>query len=235
MAYNRAHQRSSHTNSTQTSRANGNYGNGQYDEDGLPIRQSFFSDDRPYPEKRQQQQQPNRYQNGHYHQQQQQHQQQQYQQRYFYNNRRPPMFHQQRRMGGGGGAGNGGAGGGNRETFQNNTNDYDADFDFETSNQQFNKLTNDSEGKPDAELAQQPQVEADHPLLYDKKKSFFDNLVINEPSDAAGPRSFNRSKNTDTFGADGYQRPKYRSNGNGYRRFNNQFRQGNNNAYQTRY
>lgn len=234
---NRAQQRSSNTHSTQTSRENG--GN-QYDENGLPIRQPFFADDQPYPSQRQQrpqqyhqQSQSYRYQNGNGYQ----------QQRYFHNNRRPPMGNHSRRMGGGGG---GGMGGGNRETFQNNANDYDADFDFETSNLKFNKLTGDEDVKNPMDLAISKRIEldssSDHPTLYDKKKSFFDNLVLNEPSD--GPTGhghmYNRSKNSDTFGTDGYQRNNYRSNGygggGGQRRSNNNYRQrNNNNGYQYRY
>ncbi len=204
---NRIHQRTSNTHSTQTSRENGG---SQYDENGLPIRQPFFSNDRPYPQRQQQQQQQqNRYQNGNG----------QYQQRNFYNNRRPQMPNQQRRTGGGGG--------GNRETFQDNPNDYDADFDFETSNLKFNKLTNDDESKNPIDLTIQPQIDTDssseYPPLYDKKRSFFDNLAATESSD--GPTMYNRSKNTDTFGNDGYQRSNYRSNGYGYRRSNNNYRQ----------
>jgi hypothetical protein len=211
---NRSHQRSSNTHSTQTLRENA----GQYDDNGLPIREPFFSNDRPYPQRQQQQQQQNRYQNGNT----------QNQQRYFYNNRRPQMPNQQRRTGGGGGGG-----GGNRETFQDNPNDYDADFDFETSNRKFNKLTNEDEFKHPMDLTPnqslQPPIDTDssaeYPPLYDKKKSFFDNLAITEPSDASTSYMYNRSKNTDTFGNDGYQRQNNRSNGNGYRRSNNNYRQ----------
>ncbi|CAF0876323.1 unnamed protein product [Adineta steineri] len=226
---NRSHQRSSHnTNSTQTSRENGNhYNGGQYEDNALPVRQPFFSNDRTYPQKQQQQQQhqqlqPDRYRNGH-NQYQNQHQQQ-YQQRSFYNNRRPPMSHQQRRGGGGGM--------GNRETFQNNPDDYDDDFDFETSNLKFNKLTSEDEFKHQADVPLQTQDDidspTDYPLLYDKKKSFFDNLAITDPSDnTSAPHMYNRSKNTDTFGNDGYQRQNNRYNGNGYRGSNNN----NNNNY----
>lgn len=240
---NRGQGRSSNTHSTQTSRENGG---GQYDENGFRVRQPFFADDHPYPPQQQQQQrqyqgQSNRYQNGNgYQQQQQQHQQQ----RYFHNNRRPPMINHARRMGGGGG---------NRETFQNNPNDYEADFDFETSNLKFNKLTSDDEPKNSNELASPKQLDlqssSDYPTLYDKKKSFFDNLVLNEPSDGLQGHKFNRSKNTDTFGSDGYQRNNYRSNGygnssggggGGYRRSNNNnYRErnnnNNNNGYRYRY
>lgn len=229
-------QRSSNTHSTQTSRENG--GGSQYDENGLPIRQPFFADDQPYPSQRQQkpqqyqQYQSHRYQNGNGYQ----------QQRYFHNNRRPPMTNHSRRMGGGG------VGGGNRETFQNNTNDYDADFDFETSNLKFNKLTSDEDVKNPMDFAIPKRIEtdlsSDQPALYDKKKSFFDNLVLNEPSDGPTGHMYNRSKNSDTFGTDGYQRNNYRSNGygggNGQRRSNNNYRprnnnNNNNNGYHYRY
>jgi len=135
------------------------------------------------------------------------------------------MPNQQRRTGGGGG--------GNRETFQDNPNDYDADFDFETSNLKFNKLTIEDEFKNPNDLPTsqsfQPQIDidssAEYPPIYDKKKSFFDNLAITESSDAPTSYMYNRSKNTDTFGNDGYQRQNNRSNGNGYRRLNNNYRQ----------
>ncbi|CAF0735246.1 unnamed protein product [Adineta steineri] len=134
------------------------------------------------------------------------------------------MSHQQRRGGGGGM--------GNRETFQNNPNDYDDDFDFETSNLKFNKLTSEDEFKHQADVPLQTQDDidspTDYPLLYDKKKSFFDNLAITDPSDnTSAPHMYNRSKNTDTFGNDGYQRQNNRYNGNGYRGSNNN----NNNNY----
>jgi hypothetical protein len=214
---NRSNQRSSNTHSTQTSRENG----GQYDDNGLPIRQPFFSNDRPYPQRQQQQQYQQQYQQNRY-----QNENQKYQQRYNYNNRRSNMPNQQRRTGGGG----------NRETFQDNPNDYDADFDFEISNRKFNKLTSEDEFKNPTDLPSDPQVNNDssteHPPLYDKKRSFFDNLATTEPSDGS---NYNRSNNKDTFGNDGY----YRSNNrNGYRRSNNNYRQhnnNNNNGYHYRY
>ncbi|CAF0891778.1 unnamed protein product [Adineta ricciae] len=210
----RSYQRSSNTNATQTARDNGQHFNGRYEDNGLPARQPFFSNDRPYPQSQQHQ---NRYQNGH-------------QQRHFHNNRRPQMPNHQRR-------GGSNMGGGNRETFQNNANDYDADFDFETSNQKFNKLTNEDEVKEQTDLILKADVDTDHSVLYDKKKSFFDNLVISEPSDPSAPRTHNRSKNSDTFGSDAYQRSNPRPNGYGYRRFNNNYRQhnNNNNGYHQRY
>jgi len=129
------------------------------------------------------------------------------------------MSNQQRRTGGGGG--------GNRETFQNNPNDYDADFDFETSNLKFNKLTSGDDLTTNQ--SHQPQIDnnlsTEYSVLYDKKKSFFDNLAITEPSDASTSFMHNRSKNRDTFGNDGYQRYNNRSNGYGYRRSNNNYRQ----------
>jgi hypothetical protein len=203
--FNRSHQRSSNTHSTQTSRENSDYNNGQYDDNGLPVRQPFFGNDRPYPQKEQQQQnryhddsiqQQHRYhddsiqqhqqQNRYHNDNMQQHQQQnryhngntqQNQQRYFYNNRRTQMPNQQRRMGGGGG--------GNRETFQDNPTDYENDFDFETSNLKFNKLTSEDDSKHQTDLTPnqfiQPQIDiestAEHPALYDKKKSFCNNSI----------------------------------------------------------
>jgi hypothetical protein len=157
------------------------------------------------------------------------------------------MSYQQRR----------GGGGGNRETFQDNPDDYENDFDFETSNLKFNKLTNEDGFKNQSDLTPnqfiQPQIDADstaeHPVLYDKKKSFFDNLAATAPSDAPASYGYNRSKNQDTFGDEGYQRHNNRSNGGGYRRSNNnygrqqygnedfQYRQhnNNNNGYHYRY
>jgi len=215
---NRSYQRSSNTHSTQTSRENGDHYNGRYDDSGLPARQPFFSDDRPFPQRQQQHQQQNRYQNGN---------SRQYQQRQFHNNRRGPMSNQQRRRGG--------FGGGNRETFQDNPNDYDNDFDFETSNLKFNKLTSEDDFKHPTDLTSneilRPQSETDstteHPVLYDKKKSFFDNLALTAAADAPPSYGYNRSKNQDTFGNNGYQRQNNRSNGGGgggYRRQNNNYR-----------
>ena len=159
------------------------------------------------------------------------------------------MSYQQRR---------GGGGGGNRETFQDNPTDYENDFDFETSNLKFNKLTNEDGFKNQSDLTPnqfiQPQIDTDstaeHPVLYDKKKSFFDNLAATATSDAPASYGYNRSKNQDTFGDDGYQRHNNRSSGGGgYRRSNNnygrqqygnedfQYRQqnNNNNGYHYRY
>ncbi|CAF1411700.1 unnamed protein product [Rotaria sp. Silwood1] len=213
---NRSHQRSSNTHSTQTSRENNNRFNGQHDDNGLPVRQPFFSDDNPYPQKQQQQQQPNRYQNDNM----------QHKQRYFHNNYRSQKSNQQRYMGGTNI-------GGNRETFQGNPNDYDDDFDFETSNRKFHKLTSEDELKHRNDLpTHQPlQLHMDknaideHQPIYDKKKSFFDNLAGTEQSDAPLSYNSNRLKNKDTFNNDTYQHYNNRSNGNGYRRSNYNYRQ----------
>ena len=201
--------------------------NNQYDERDLPMRQPFFSNDRSYP---QQQQQQDRYSNGNM----------QYQQRNFYNNRRPPMNNQQRRPGTGG----------NRETFHDHGNNYNDDFDFETSNQKFNKITTEEDLQQPApssnQFLQSNNDSADHEPIYDKKKSFFDNTHSEETSDMSGPM-YNRSRNYDTFGNDRNQRQG--GNRGGYRRTNNsnnyrqqqgnenyQYRQNNNNnGYQYRY
>lgn len=196
----------------------------------MPFRQPFFTDDHPYPQRQQQ----NRYQNDNM----------QYRQRYFYNNHRGFKSNQQRY---------GGNNGGNREAFQDNPNDFDNDFDFETSNRNFNKLTSEDD-LPTHQPMHLPMnnnnnSNDDLPISYDKKKSFFDNLALTAQSDTATSQGYNRSKNTDTFGNDGYQHHHNRSNNNGYRRSNNNYRQyqqgnedfyykqhGNNkNGYQNRY
>jgi len=95
----------------------------------------------------------------------------------------------------------------------------------------FSKLTSEDEFKHHTDLptnqSTQAQINNDspteYPLLYDKRKSFFDNLAVTESSD--GPTSYNRFKNKDTFGNDAYQRQNIRSNGNNYRRSNNNYRQ----------
>ncbi|CAF4082571.1 unnamed protein product [Rotaria sp. Silwood2] len=214
---NRSHQRSSNTHSTQTSRENNGRFNGQPDDNELPIRQPFFSDDNPYPQKQQQQQQQqNRYQNDNM----------QYKQRYFPNNYRTQNFKQQRYTGGNNS-------GGNRETFQGNPNDYDDDFDFETSNRKFHKLTSDDEFKHRNDITTNQSIQLhidndsidEHQPVYDKRKSFFDNLARTEQSDVPISYNSNRSKNKDTFNNDTYQHYNNRSNGNGYRRSNNNYRQ----------
>ncbi|CAF3321081.1 unnamed protein product [Rotaria socialis] len=272
---NRPHQRISNTHSTQTFRENGGRYNGQQDDNELPVRQPFFADDSPYPQRQQQQSnryqndsiqpnryqndsiqpnryqndsiQPNRYQNdsiqpsrfqndsiqsnryqndsiqsNRY-----QNDNMQNKQRYFHNNYRLQKPHQQRYPGS--------HGGGNRETFQGNPDDYDDEFDFETSNQKFNKLTSDDELKPQNDFTRnhpaQLQIDNDlmsvHPTVYDKKKSFFDNLAPTEQSDASALHGYNRSRNKDTFNHDGYQHHnnRFNGNGNGYRRSNNNHRQ----------
>jgi hypothetical protein len=219
----------SNTHSTQTSRHQDNHYNEKDDDSGLPVRQPFFSNDQPYP------QQQNRYQNGNM----------QHQQRYFYNNRRPQMNNQQRRPGGG-----------NRETFYDNGNNYNDDFDFETSNRKFNKIASEDEFKQQSESPNQflqsvndPGLTSEYEPIYDKKRSFFDNITVEDTSDAP-VTMYNRSRNQDTFGNDRYQHQRNRggaSGGGGYRRSNNnnyrQQQQGNedfyyrqnNNGYHYRY
>ena len=186
----------SNNHSTQTSHRQ--YQHQNDDDSGLPVRQPFFSDEQSYPS------QQTRPQNGH-------------QQRNFYNNRRP----QQRRPGGG-----------NRETFYDNRNPYEDEFDFETSNRKFNKLSSEDEFKQQPDSTNQflqPSMDddltADFKPLYDKKKSFFDNITAQETSDLPVPM-YHRSRNQDTFGNSGndrFQRQKYRGGGEGgYRRSNNQ-------------
>jgi len=222
---NRSQQRwPSNTHSTQTSRHQDSHYNEQEDDRGLPIRQPFFSNDRPYP------QQQNRYQNGNM--------QNQNQQRYFYNNRR--MNNQQRRQGN--------TGGGNRETFYDSGNNYDDDFDFETSNRKFNKILSEDEFKQQPEspnqllhLQNEPGLPTDYEPIYDKKKSFFDNITLEEATDIQAPM-YNRSRNQDTFGNDRNQQQRNRG---GYRRSNTNYRQQqgnesfyyrqNNNGYHYRY
>jgi hypothetical protein len=148
------------------------------------------------------------------------------QQRY-YNNRRPPMNNQQQRR----------PGGGNRETFNDSGNTYDDDFDFETSNRKFNKIASEDEFKQQSESPNQflhsindPGLTSEYEPIYDKKKSFFDNITVEDTSDMPVPM-YNRSRNQDTFGSDRYQRQKYRGGGNGggYRRSN--YNNNNNNNY----
>lgn len=161
---------------------------------GLPVRQPFFADDQPALSA------PMRSQNGHQH-----HYQHQQQSRNFQNHRRPQHQFQQRRPGGG-----------NRETFDDNGNFFENDFDFESSNRKFNKLASEDEFKQTSEpqLIEEDPSSADYKPLYDKK-SFFDNVALQETSDLPVP-IYHRSRNQDTFGAnDRYQRPKqYRPNNN---------------------
>jgi hypothetical protein len=219
---NRSQQRwPSNTHSTQTSRQ-------QEDDSQLPVRQPFFSNDQSYPE--QQPIQQNRYQNG----------DTQHQQRSFYNNRRPPMNNQQRRPGGG-----------NRETFHDNGNSYNNDFDFETSNRKFNKIASEDEFKqtesPNHFLHSNdnPGLTSEFEPIYDKKRSFFDNIAPEDTSDVPAPM-YNRFRNQDTFGNDRFQRQRNRGGGFGRSNTNNyrhQQQQGNedfyyrqnNNGYHYRY
>lgn len=185
----------------------------------LPVRQPFFTDDQPTVSGLM------RSQNGHHHQQ---------QSRNFYNHRRPQhQFHHhqvQRRPGGG-----------NRETFDDNGNFYENDFDFESSNRKFNKLASEDEFKQQSNegpLIEEDLSSADYKPLYDKKKSFFDNITLQETSDLPVP-IYHRSRNQDTFGGnDRYQRPKqyHRPQNNNYRRSNhtNYRQQSNNDDFHSR-
>ena len=180
------------------------------------------SNDRSYPYPQQQQsshRQPNGY----------------IQQRYNPNNQRrsAPSNQQQRRPGGG-----------NRETFLDNGNNYDDEFDFETSNQKFDKIASEDEFKQQSEssnqfLYHQPIPHSgqttDYEPIYDRKKSFFDQAAHEETSDVQAPM-YNRTRNQDTFGYDRNQQQRYRGNatGGGYRRGNQQYHQQGNENYSYR-
>jgi hypothetical protein len=71
--------------------------------------------------------------------------------------------------------------------------------------------------------------------MYDKKKSFFDNIAPEETLDVQGPM-YNRSRNQDTFGNERYQHSRNRGgNTGGYRRSNNNYQQqGNEDFYYRR-
>lgn len=208
---NHSQPRTFHNHVSQAFRENGTHHNGQFEENGLPVRQPFFTDDNPYPERSQQQR--NRYQRG---------DNTQYQQKYFNNNPRGPKLNQQRY-------------GGNRETFRGDANDLAHDFDFESNNRQFNKITNEEDLKIDqpSHIQTNNNSTDEFPLSYDKKKSFFDNLVLTEQSNpSTSTHGFSHPKNRDTFGNDGYQRYHHHhhagrsnNNNNGYRRSNNNQRQ----------
>ncbi len=153
----------------------------------------------------------------------------QIQQRYNYNNRRPPMNNNQQRRPGGGS-------GGNRETFYDNGSNYDDDFDFETSNRKFNKIASEDEFKQQSDSPNQflhsTNETTEYEPIYDKKKSFFDSIALEETSDGQAPM-YNRTRNQDTFGYDRNQQQRNRGGGGGYRRsYNNNYRQqGNENFY----
>lgn len=147
-----------------------------------------------------------------------------------YNPRRSAPSRPQRRMGGG-----------NRETFNDNGNNYDDDFDFESSNQKFNKIASEDEFKQQSEsphqLFQQPMHDprlnnSEYEPIYDKKKSFFDHSAAEDIGDASAPM-YNRTRNQDTFGYDRYSQQQQRNRG-GYRRGNNQYRQQGNENYSYR-
>lgn len=123
---------------------------------------------------------------------------------------------------------------GNRETFQTNVNEMGDDFDFESSNRNFQKLTseNDKEQEKPIKTSQIQPVEQnqaaaanDFQPIYDKSRSFFDNSTTTNTTETS---KFNRVSNQDTFGSDGYSRRPYRGriqNFNNRRQNNNQHRQ----------
>lgn len=131
-------------------------------------------------------------------------------------------------------------GGGNRETFNDSGNNYDDDFDFESSNQKFNKIASEDEFKQQSESSNQlfqhqihdSQSNAEYEPMYDKKKSFFDNSAVEDPAEPM----YNRTRNQDTFGYDRYQQQQRNRGGSigGYRRGNNQYRQQGNENYSYR-
>ena len=146
--------------------------------------------------------------------------------------------------------------GGNRETFHGDSNNYNADFDFEGSNQKFNKIASEDEFKQHTDGSDSPfqqipidnQSTPEYAPLYDKKKSFFDNSVLTTQSEGPRRMPYNRSNNQNTFGYDSYQQrqpnravgPTYRrANNNNYRQQGNDesyYRQQNNgNGHQYRY
>jgi len=118
----------------------------------------------------------------------------------------------------------------------NNRLKFDSEFDFETSNQQFNKEDIERELKekltiscsPDAEVngEKPPAVvdsDEDEPEYYNKTKSFFDNIGC-EASDRASGKSIRpnwreeRKVNTETFGQPNIRRGGYYRGGHrGYR------------------
>lgn len=139
--------------------------------------------------------------------------------------RAQPMMNSQRRFG-------------NRETFQDNGSHYDDDFDFESSNQQFTKITSEEDFSQHQQQQQlKQQFNTEHEVIYDKKKSFFDNVAADEPSDNYGSM-YNRSRNTDTFGNQrrgNYRRPNPNYSHQQQNNDNYQYRQNSNNGYHYRY
>lgn len=124
-----------------------------------------------------------------------------------------------------------------RETFQGDVNDINDEFDFESSNRKFNKIAsedefkqqNDSSVDPSWQMPLDNHLNAEHAPIYDKKKSFFDNVSSTETTDGSrSMRHQHRTTNQDTFGYDSYaQRPKQRSAGN----YSNRRGGGNGNQY----
>lgn len=130
------------------------------------------------------------------------------QQRNFNQNRRP-MMNRRRPMNGG-----------NRETFDSYGNQFDDEFDFESNNRKFNKITSDEEFEQI-----KTSIENHQQTAYDKKKSFFDNITLQENGDLSVP-VYHRSKNQETFGNNHHndrfqQRSKFRPNGNRRSNYNN--------------
>lgn len=181
------------------------------DNNNFPIRQSYYSNERSYP------QQQYRSQNGYM---------QNQQQRYYNNQRRTNPNNYQRRTG---------AGGYHRETFHDNGNNYDDDFDFETNNRKFNKIASEDEFKQQTETIPQPiqpmsSSTTEYEPIYDKKKSFFDNITHEDTSDVPIPM-YNRSRNQDTFGNDRNQYQRNRGGAIGGHRRSNNYNNNNNNNY----
>ncbi|KAF6023989.1 LSM14A [Bugula neritina] len=126
--------------------------------------------------------------------------------------------------GGGRGRGRGGRGGQLK---------FDGEFDFETSNQQFNKEDIEKELKEKLTISTTPEIngeresdsdhEAPQPEFYNKEKSFFDNISC-EATDRADGKSIRpnwreeRKVNKETFGQPTVRRGYYRGNRGGYNR-----------------
>lgn len=141
-------------------------------------------------------------------------------QRNFHNNYRGQRPFHQRRIGG--------FVGGNRETFQGFPDDIDDEFDFETSNSKFHKLTTDDEAKHENNVATNHSLPfkfdndttVEHPSVYDKKKSFFDNLAVSEQSEMPKSHGYGRSTNNtyrqNQYGSDNFHYKQHNNNRNAY-------------------
>jgi hypothetical protein len=123
-----------------------------------------------------------------------------------------------------------------RDAFQDNVQNYDADFDFETSNRTFNKLASADEFKQQTDstghfdhrqfINKNNETTTDYALLHDKKKSFFDNTTVKHTSNGSKTSANHRTNNMTTFGYDGQvQRLNARPVVNTHRRANNYYRQ----------